>query len=298
MSLVAVGLIMGVTSARANHIPGATYTGTHSGGGTVEFVVTPDGASVNGFTVRYPPDTCRFPVWYAGSASDQGRLVLMGASQRVDLGARIVHGPPDRLWDSHGRTQLSGLRSARFTWTARTTASPPDTTPPDTTIADGPAGPTRTKAPSFTFTSTEAGATFDCRIDDGAFAACSSPFKTATLTDGPHTFEVRATDQAANTDPTPATRSFVVDATAPRTIITVGPTGKTTNRTPRFAFRSNEPGSTFRCRLDGKAWVTCRSPKQYGRLRVGRHTFDVQATDRVGNRDASPARRSFRLVVR
>src|SRR5687768_11697458 len=50
--------------AGASHIPGATYTGTVSGGGTVELRVSPDGASVTYF--RYasipgfglPPRSC------------------------------------------------------------------------------------------------------------------------------------------------------------------------------------------------------------------------------------------------
>ena len=42
-----------------------------------------------------------------------------------------------------------------------------------------------------------------------------SPLTAAPLTDGAHSFEVRATDAAANTDPTPAQRSFTVDTTAP-----------------------------------------------------------------------------------
>ena len=37
------------------------------------------------------------------------------------------------------------------------------------------------------------------------------------LQDGAHTFEVRATDSAQNTDQTPATRSFTVDTAAPAT---------------------------------------------------------------------------------
>ena len=35
------------------------------------------------------------------------------------------------------------------------------------------------------------------------------------LADGAHTFEVRATDSAQNTDPTPASRAFTVDTSAP-----------------------------------------------------------------------------------
>ncbi len=293
-SSLAVALLLGASSARADHIPGAPYTGTHSGGGTAEFVVSADGGIVTGFTIVYPPGTCRFPRLFfppmpisghsfSGSSSSSASMTGSFTGVQTASGTfTVVPNYPDC--------------AGTFSWTARTTASPPDTTPPDTTITGGPSSAIRTKVPSFTFSSTEPGGTFECRIDDGAFAACSSPFATTPLTDGPHTFEVKATDQAKNTDPTPALRSFRVDSTAPQTTITAGPTGKTTIRTPRFAFRSSEAGSTFRCRLDGRLWVRCGSPKLYGRLPVGRHAFDVQASDPVGNRDPSPAHRPFSVV--
>jgi hypothetical protein len=292
---LAVAFLLGVSSARADHIPGAAYTGTHSGGGTVEFVVSSDGGTVTGFTVTYPPGTCRF------SRVTAPFIPISGHSFAGGVNAVSLSGSFTGVQTASGTFTVAPNYPeclGTVNWSARTTASPPDTTPPDTAIAEGPRGPTNNKAPSFTFTSTEPGATFECRIDEGAFTACSSPFQPAALADGPHTFEVRAKDQAANTDATPATRSFSVDATAPQTAVTAGPTGKTTKRTARFAFRSNEAGSTFRCRLDGKSWAACRSPKQYGRLPVGRHAFDVQATDALGNRDQSPAHRTFRVVVR
>ena len=87
-----------------------------------------------------------------------------------------------------------------------------DTTPPDTTIDSGPTGTTGDATPTFEFSS-EPGATFECRVDTDAFSSCSSPETVASLTDGPHTFEVRAIDPAGNTDPSPATRSFTVDTT-------------------------------------------------------------------------------------
>ena len=290
-----MALILGASSARADHIPGAAYTGTHSGGGTVEFVVSADGGTVSGFTVTYPPGTCRFPRLVANAGMPISSHSFSGSANVVSLTGSFtgVQTASGTFTVAPNYPDCAGT----FSWTARTTASPPDTTPPDTTITGGPSSAIRTKVPSFTFSSTEPGATFECRIDDGAFAACGSPFKPTPLTDGSHTFEVKATDQAKNTDPTPALRSFRVDATAPQTTITAGPTGKTTNRTPRFAFRSSEGGSTFRCRLDGRPWVRCGSPKLYGRLPVGRHAFYVQASDPVGNRDASPARRPFRVAV-
>ncbi len=90
---------------------------------------------------------------------------------------------------------------------------------PDTTITAGPAEGNIIvdDTPAFEFTS-EPGTTFECRVDAGAFAACTSPHTTAALTDDSHTFAVRAKNSEAVVDPTPATRTFTVDTTS------VGPT--------------------------------------------------------------------------
>jgi CSLREA domain-containing protein len=87
---------------------------------------------------------------------------------------------------------------------------PPDVTPPVTTIVSGPSGETTDTTPTFDFSSSEPGSSFDCRIDGGAFAPCSSPFTAPALPVGPHTFEVRAIDAAGNADPTPELIAFVV----------------------------------------------------------------------------------------
>ena len=55
------------------------------------------------------------------------------------------------------------------------------------------------------------------------FAPCTSPQPYSSLADGAHTFEVRATDAAGNTDPTPASRSFTVDTAPPRPRSTPAP---------------------------------------------------------------------------
>jgi hypothetical protein len=87
---------------------------------------------------------------------------------------------------------------------------PPDTTPPDTRILHAKkkkklklkAGPHGLLL-RIGFVSTEPSSTFQCRIDAGKFAACSSPFQ-KRLAAGLHRFEVRAVDAAGNVDPTPA----------------------------------------------------------------------------------------------
>jgi hypothetical protein len=90
-------------------------------------------------------------------------------------------------------------------------AAQPDTTPPSTRITKHPKARivTRSKRASvrFAFASSEAGSTFSCKLDSGSFRPCASA-KTYKLKPGRHTFGVRATDGAGNTDPSPA--KFVV----------------------------------------------------------------------------------------
>jgi sugar lactone lactonase YvrE len=83
---------------------------------------------------------------------------------------------------------------------------------PNTTITSGPSGTIDDPTPTLTFSSSEAGSDFECRVDWGRFAACSSPHTTARLADGSHTFQVRAIDPAGNTDRSPAARTFRVDS--------------------------------------------------------------------------------------
>jgi hypothetical protein len=51
-------------------------------------------------------------------------------------------------------------------------------------------------------------------MDALSWAACASPIAYSRLPDGRHTFGVRATDPAGNTDATAATRTFTIDTSA------------------------------------------------------------------------------------
>jgi trypsin len=94
-----------------------------------------------------------------------------------------------------------------------------DNDPPETSVTSGPTGFTNDPTPTFGFSSDEPGSSFECRFDSASFGACSGPGATHTpateLADGPHTFEVQATDASDNADPTPASRAFTVDTAAP-----------------------------------------------------------------------------------
>jgi hypothetical protein len=168
-----------------------------------------------------------------------------------------------------------------------------DTTPPDTTISAGPTGSSTSTSASFSFSSSETGSTFTCRLDGGAWGACSSPKAYAGLSVGDHTFQVRATDGAGNPDATPASRTWTVttapDTEAPDTTFTGGPAGATSQTAATFIFESSETGSTFECRLDGGQWEACSSPAALTGLALGSHTYEVRATDAAGNTDATPA---------
>jgi hypothetical protein len=86
-----------------------------------------------------------------------------------------------------------------------------DLTPPDTTITSGPTGSVTSRTATFAFAANEPVGSFTCHLDAQPWGPCTSPQSYAGLDDGPHTFEVAATDQAGNSDTTPASRSWTVD---------------------------------------------------------------------------------------
>jgi hypothetical protein len=86
----------------------------------------------------------------------------------------------------------------------------------------------------------------------------------------------------------------------PLTKITYGPAAKTRKRRPvfRFADATDQPGTSFRCRIDRGRWVACGSPIKLKRLRLGRHVFRVKGMNAIGAWDEQPASRSFKVVAR
>jgi hypothetical protein len=294
--------------------------------------------------------------------------------------ARIVGG-------AGGVTDLAGNPlSVDRTWSFTTSSA--DTSPPETSIDQGPSGTVASTSASFAFSSSEPGSTFACSLDGAGFGACTSPHGYTGLAQGAHTFQVRATDAAGNVDPTPASASWTVDtfapappqitapaegslsgssltvagtaepgalvevfdgagsagttnadgtgnwskpftgladgthsftakatdavgnvsaASAPRSVtvdsalpdttIDSGPSGTLASTSATFTFSASEAGSTFACSLDGAAFSACTSPQTYSGLAEGTHTFQVRASDSVGNTDSSPATRSWTVSL-
>ena len=98
-----------------------------------------------------------------------------------------------------------------------------DSVPPDTSIVSGPAEGTYVNPANITFTWTGTDnltgpLTYAYQLDTGAWSAFDSAtsYTFTTLADGPHTFSVKAKDQAGNEDLSPAVRHFTVDGTPPQ----------------------------------------------------------------------------------
>ncbi len=90
--------------------------------------------------------------------------------------------------------------------------------PAETVLKSKPKSTIKTKKAKlkvkFSFSSDLSGATFECKLDKGAYAACASP-KSYTVKPGKHTFSVRA-GGAGGVDASPATYKFKVVKTKSR----------------------------------------------------------------------------------
>jgi hypothetical protein len=285
-----------------------SYSGLSDGGHTFQVKATADLAGNAGSPNAYgwtidttPPDTSlgSHPAVLSTSAgpSFSFSATEVGSSFECSLDggafaacpspqvyASVADGPHTfqvRAVDAAGNPDPT---PASYSWTI-------DATAPDTAI--GPSQPavlTTATGATFDLSSTEPGSTFECRRDGAAFAPCTTPKTYSGLADGSHTFDVRATDVAGNTDASPASYTWVVDTTPPNT--SIGPTtppASSNSTSASFDVASTEPGSSFQCSLDGAAYAACSSPVAYGGLGNGAHTFSVRATDPAGNADTSAA---------
>jgi large repetitive protein len=172
-----------------------------------------------------------------------------------------------------------------------------DTLEPDTTITAKPSDPTNSREATFAFSSSDAGVTFECKLDTEAFAPCTSPKSYANLAEARHTFAVRARDGSGNVDQTPATYSWSVDVTRPETSITSGPPNPAGSHDAVFVIGSNEPGASLDCKLDGQPFTPCASPVAYAGLAEGPHALQARAKDAAGNVDQTPAQYSWTIDV-
>ena len=96
-----------------------------------------------------------------------------------------------------------GKKAAMHKWTV-------DTTAPETTIRTKPPAVSKSANATFTFSANERGSLFECSLDGGVFEPCTNRRVFVGLTPGLHTFQVKATDPAGNTAPTPVSYAWTI----------------------------------------------------------------------------------------
>lgn len=207
-------------------------------------------------------------------------------SANVSLTSKLVTNPVASCPDATAWAEINGYSGSSMlygTYYAQSGCAP------DTTITSAMPAKTRSRQPSFTFTSNPAGATFECQIDYAGFAPCASGYKPATpLADGSHVFSVRAVlDGVA--DPSPSQYGFTVDATPPTIAISSPAQDEVLSSSTVTVNFTTEPGATDYCWLESTPLTTCTSPITFADVADGPHELTVFSRDALGN---------FKSVVR
>ena len=184
---------------------------------------------------------------------------------------------------------LSQGSPMNITSTNFTVTQPP--TPPVTTITGKPNNPSNGSSASFAFTSTEV-STFQCQLDGGSFAACTSSVSYAGLPDGTHTFAVKATNAAGNPEVTPASYTWLIDTVPPKSVISSplnGATlmGATFNITGSASDQGTQIQKVEISTDGGTTWQTAQETSSWNFnwtvATEGSYTFRSRATDSAGN---------------
>ena len=151
--------------------------------------------SFSGFTFIAASTAAVTDAASGATGSDRPTPVTSSASGRSRAGSTISsHGSPSSDGDADRKTSSTSPRARLPRYASRAAPDPnpappplPDTTAPETSITSAPANGSATGA-SIAFASSEAGSSFSCSLDGGAWGACSSPKSYTNPTVGSHTF--------------------------------------------------------------------------------------------------------------
>lgn len=249
---------------------------------TFEFKAEPsEGAVLECSLDGEPYVECESPKTYSSLTGDESQF---GTSYTFNVQARNADGPD--------------LTPASHTWRV-------DTVGPTVTIDAMPANPSTGISPEFSFESGEFARAFECSLepdgDPDAFFPCSSSKRYPDITtDGSYVFKVRATDFLGNVGSSADYRwtvdTSLIDRSPPIATITSMPESPTTRLGATFTYVSNEPGSTFQCRLGTAPFANCPTTGiTYFGFGPGTHTFQVRAIDSWLN-EGAPVAYSWEVV--
>ncbi|WP_347356872.1 Ig-like domain-containing protein [Bdellovibrio sp.] len=123
-----------------------------------------------------------------------------------------------------------------------------------------------------------------CRLDSGAYQSCENTMAYSGLSQGAHSFFLRAVDLVGNVNT--EAHTWTVDTSTPSVTLTSAPPASHNSNSGQFTFTYTDtysPLRAFDCSLDGSPQDPCFSPFSYTALAEGSHTFTVRATDDAGN---------------
>lgn len=145
-----------------------------------------------------------------------------------------------------------------------------------------PSGYSNDENPYFSWQNAGPVSDVDCKLDSAAWAPCDSlTEQQVSVSDGAHTFSIRARD-AENVQQTPVTSySWTVDSTPP--VITNDLPQIVTSFPHDLHFTTDEELDYLSCRIDSGLWEGCRDGLTLSGLSDGVHTLRVEAEDLAGN---------------
>ncbi len=252
------------------------------------------GRTVGSSEAALSPATTVTPRYVAGTPVHV-RLRVRGTGTTTVLGTAWTGDTEPASWTLRGTDTTPALQtpgtpglvsylSGSATTSQTVTVDDLSVTTPTTTLLD-PAStvPVRPGGPGVSFAANTPGSRFECRLDTSAWTTCASPVSYPGLTDGDHTFTVRAVDTEGFAA-APASRSWAVDSTPPTVTLTGRPAAGslTSSGSAALAVATSEP-ATLECRLDEGPWTGCGVDPSWGGLPDGSHVAAVRATDAAGN---------------
>src|SRR5438046_1533465 len=112
---------------------------------------------------------------------------------------------------------------------------------------------------------------YQCKLDAGAFAACTSPAVFNNLAAGSHTVSVKDSKGCAGDD---QTKSVTIPTAVITSATETDPDCSTGLGSMTVTFSGGTPG--YQCKLDAGAFAACTSPAVFNNLAAGSHTVSVK----------------------
>lgn len=129
---------------------------------------------------------------------------------------------------------------------------------------------------------------YSCNLDTAGWQACGAATTIDSLSETPHSLEIKSTDLAGNTG-TSTIFSWVVDLTPPLTSF-VSTTSAFSNATSTtFGFAANEADVSYSCNLDAAGWQSCAATTTLNNLSEATHSLAIESMDLAGNIGSSTA---------